>query len=163
MNAGISIEITGYEEIRAALRALVRNSQDLTVPFDRIGAKLRGSIEFRFDTKTDPSGEKWKPLAGSTKARYAIEDGKVGKGGRRGSLLERTGFMRASLTHRASSTELVVGFGMAYAQYHEFGTRRMPRRGILLVDPKLGRFSDEDTAAILKILADWTAQVLKPR
>lgn len=38
---------------------------------------------------------------------------------------------------------------MDYAVYHEYGTKKMPRRGLLMEDPGARRLSGEDEQAIL--------------
>ena len=145
----LSIEVTGADELRVALAGALRklqNPRDLMVS---LGAILEGNIERRFDRKRDPDGQAWAPLADSTKARYAAED----DGARRGTLLQRTGQMRNSLTANAGDDYVEVGMnrlttGGAWSipLLHETGTEHMPRRGIFLADPKAGTLGRSDEA-----------------
>lgn len=146
---GVSLEITDAE-IRAWLD---RASQKATEPgrsrlLDAIGATLESKVEQRFDAKLDPNGQKWAPLAESTQLRYAKKDRKR----KRGSLLERSRLMRNSLTYQVQSDSVLLGFGVAYAAYHETGTRKMPRRGLLTGDPATGLLGAADRQAVLELL-----------
>ena len=146
---GITFEVTDD-----ALRQwLDRAASKATGPersrlLDVMGAELESRTEQRFDNKLDPSGTRWAPLAESTKLRYAKKDGKR----KRGSLLERSRLMRTSLSHQVDSDSVLVGFGVAYAVYHETGTERMPRRGLLTGDPATGLLGNSDREAVLALL-----------
>lgn len=133
---------------------------DMAPMMEDIGATLEREVNIRFDTKRDPSGEAWAPLAPSTRNAYARADTRPARGGgvevaRRGTLLERTGLMRASLTHEASADQVEIGFGRPYAGYHETGTRRMPRRGLLTADPSTGELGADDQRSVLGIIEDF--------
>lgn len=99
-----------------------------------IGETVRVNVAGRLSSKTDPSGAPWAPLAEATLAR------KKGQG----STLIDSGDMQRSLTYNVGSDFVEIGFGEPYAQYHETGTTRMPRRGLLL--GAVG-FSDEGDAS----------------
>ncbi len=118
---------------------------------EAMGQRLQERMGLRFDTKLDPNGKAWDPLAESTKARYDAEDGTRGNGKRAGSLLQRTGLMRASLTRFVGSRDVTVGFTRPYAKWHETGTRRMPRRGLVFSDPTSGTLSDGDIDAMQRV------------
>lgn len=63
--------------------------------------------------------------------------------------------MLGSLSHQADATSVRIGFGKAYATYHEWGTEHMPRRGLLMSAPDAGTLGAEDEAAVLNILGSW--------
>ena len=74
---------------------------------------------------------------------------------KRGTLLERTGRMRASLT--SSSGEDYAEWGMSRLSdggawsiplLHETGTKRMPRRGLFFSDPDSGSLGAQDEASL---------------
>lgn len=146
---GINIEIAddGLREwvARAADKAGTAGRSRL---LDAVGAELEARIEQRFDTKKDPSGATWAPLAESTKLRYKAQD----KGRRRGTLLERSRLMRNSLTHQVQPDSVLIGFGIDRAAYHELGTRKMPRRGLLMAEPATGALGAGDKAAVETLL-----------
>ena len=62
--------------------------------------------------------------------------------------------MLASLNWRADASSVTVVFGQPYAAYHEWGTRRMPRRGLMFENPDAGTLAPDDERAIVDILAD---------
>lgn len=146
---GINLEVSDD-----SLRDWVRRAADKAGPAGRsrllnaVGATLESQIEQRFDTKTDPSGQKWAPLAESTKLRYQAKD----KGRKRGTLLERSRLMRGSLTHQVQADSVLIGFGLDRAAYHELGTRTMPRRGLLMAEPATGALGAGDKAAVETLL-----------
>ncbi|HXH04209.1 MAG TPA: phage virion morphogenesis protein [Candidatus Competibacteraceae bacterium] len=135
-------------EVRQALKQLARRVADMTPAMRAIGQEMETRIATRFETRRDPAGRPWAPL------RPATEKAKKG----RGAILYRTGELLDSRTHRAGPFEVAVGFGKPYAAYHEFGTRKMPRRGLLMADPQAGTLGEEDRRAILEILADYLAE-----
>lgn len=147
MAAFLSIEVTGNKELQADLQRAVARLQRPRDLMQALGAKMVENIERRFDTKRDPAGAPWEPLAPATIKRYADED----KGKRRGTILERTGRMRDSLTSNAGNDFVQVGMsrltdGGAWAipLLHETGTRRMPSRGLFLADWQGGKLGAQD-------------------
>jgi hypothetical protein len=50
---------------------------------------------------------------------------------------------------------VTIGFGQPYAAYHEWGTWKMPRRGLLTADPDAGggpTLGRGDAEAVLDVL-----------
>lgn len=140
----ISITIDD-RELRTALDRLARRVEDTSPAMRAIAAELETRISDRFDAQRDPQGRAWAPLSGKTLARK--------KG--RGRILYHSGDLLDSLTSRASRSEAEVGFGKPYAAFHEYGTQKMPRRGLLMADPQARTLGDEDRAAILDIIERW--------
>ena len=161
----LSIKVTGLQQLQADLaRGLARleNPRDL---LELIGAEFEGNIERRFDLKVDPQGLPWEPLADATVARYAEQD----KGARRGTLLERTGQMRNSLSSNVGDDFVEVGMsrltdGGAWSipLLHETGTEHMPRRGIFLADPDAGTLGAEDEADLQRVVVEFLDDVFGP-
>ena len=112
-----------------------------------LGMELESRISGRFESRSDPSGNSWAPWAPLTVKSYP-EDGNK-------RLLDRYGDMLASLSHEADSTSVRVGFGQPYAAFHEWGTKHMPRRGLLFGDPDAGTLASDDELAVLDILSVW--------
>lgn len=131
-------------QVTETLQRLLARLADLTPAMRGIGMELESAVSDRFETKTDPSGATWAPWAKSTRRRYP-DDGN-------GTLLDRYGDMLDSLNHQADQDSVSVGFGMPYAAYHEWGTRKMPRRGLLTTDPDAPSLGDEDARRVLEIL-----------
>lgn len=152
-------------EVQAALQRLQQRLSDMTPVMRAIATALEAQVEKRFETATDPAGRPWKPLAPSTLSAWLDR----GKGNRKkdGSLTQRgrerlssrkplydTGDLLGSLTSSASRSEARVGFGVPYAAYHEFGTKRMPRRGLLMADPQSRTLGEADRREVLDIIRE---------
>lgn len=142
---------------RDDLARLYARLGDLSEPMDSIGNTLETRAKNRFEIKMDPLGHPWAPWKQSTRDGYpyagapaAVKDG-VGKG----LLLERYGRMLDGLTYSADSTSVRVGFDQPYSTYHEFGTKHMERRGMLLADPEAGTLAPDDEASVLDVLSSW--------
>ncbi len=142
------IEIqTNTEAFDQALQQLQRRLKNLRPVMQSVGSELESRIANRFETRSDPDGKAWQAWSPSYLANYP-KDG-------RGKLLQRTGDLISSLNWQATDTSVRVGFGQIYGTYHEFGTERMPRRGLLYSDPEQGQLGAEDEAAIDELLQDW--------
>ena len=133
-------------DLEAVTRRLLARLGNLRPAMSGIGVELENRIRNRIDTRTDPNGAAWVGWADSTIKTYP-------KDGNR-QLLDRYGDMIRSLGYQADTLSVAVGFGQSYATYHEFGTERMPRRGLLTADPEQGTLADADEQAILDILYD---------
>ena len=149
MTIGITIEIQD-SEVQATLSVLQHRLENLHPVLDAIGAKLESNVKIRFELKQDPSGEGWEGLRPSTVKSYR----KKYPDGIPGSLLDRSGGfgMRQSLSYTVEGDTVMVGFGKPYALYHEFGTSKMVRRGLLTADPGSGTLGLADRQDILDIL-----------
>lgn len=153
------------KEVSSYLRQLERKLQDLSKPMGEIGQMLEGRVSNRFETETDPDGQPWEawslstfetyPWAGSKAAESLAKPGNA-------RILDRMGDMLGSLSHRADSTSVRVGFGAVsksksgdafpYPLAHEFGMGNLPQRKILTSDPETGTLADSDRERILDIL-----------
>ena len=134
-------------EVLQALRSLQRRLGSLLPAMEAIGQTMESRISGRFETESDPNGQSWAPWAPSTRVGYP-EDGN-------GRVLDRYGDMLLSLSSQATADSVSIGFGQAYAAFHEFGTSNMPRRGLLSADPDTGQLGAADSAAIEELLADF--------
>lgn len=161
MSDRLIVELDAEGELQARLARAITGMQHPQALMEAIGARLMTNIQLRFETKTDPDGYAWLPLAASTKARYAKQDtGADGTQRRQGSLLQRTGLMLQSLGYLAGDTQLEIGFSRPYAYWHEIGTQRMPRRSMLMGDPVAGRLGETDRQDVLDELEDFLAGAL---
>lgn len=132
---------------RTDLATLYRRLGNLTPVMQSIGMEMESRISGRFETRTDPSGKSWAPWAPSTVDSYP-EDGNR-------QLLDRYGDMLLSLNHKADATSVRIGFGKPYAAFHEWGTKHMPRRGLIFADPDAGTLAKGDEAAVLDIIGRY--------
>lgn len=126
------------------LNRLIAAGQDMRPILDAVGQEMESRVSSRFETRTDPSGKAWAPWAPRTVKSYP-------KDGNR-KLLDRYGDMLASLSHQADGDGVYIGFGQPYAKYHEVGTRKMARRGLITADPVAGTLGTGDERAIMDIL-----------
>lgn len=140
----INVDDTAFRNYLAALQ---RRMGDLTQPMSEIGAVLESRISARFETESDPSGTPWTPWMPSTLESYP-ENGNH-------RILDRYGDLLGSLNWQADASSVRVGFGQPYAAFHEFGTSRMARRGLLFEDPDAGKLTTDDERAVLDVLEHW--------
>lgn len=150
-NAALLQAIDGAIELLSRPQPLLEN----------IGAKLESSANLRFDTKTDPAGVPWPKLSQTTVDVFYAERYPKGIPG---SLLERTRQLRDSLAYNVGEDWVALGTSRRVpgksqpfwevGVLHEWGTRIMPRRGILTADPKTGQLAPGDEADILLIVQD---------
>lgn len=136
------------------LTKLLKKMGDLRPAMDGIGQELNSRVSARFETSRDPLGQAWAPWAESTRDNYP-KDGNA-------KLLDRYKDMLRSLNFSADNTSVRVGFGAVaskkgdvYATYHEFGTKKMPRRGLLFADPNAGTLAPADETAVLDIISGF--------
>ena len=148
------------QDILEALDRLKASVEQTRPAMVEIAAEFESRAKARFETQTDPNGAPWAKHSAATKATYPKD------GNRR--ILDRSGTMLDSAFHRADNTTAEVGFSAVasknrdvYAAYHEFGTKTMPRRGILFANPDTGDISDADESAVLDILNDHIARAIR--
>lgn len=150
----ITVEDSAF---RAYLQELYSRLDNLTPVMEEIGGNLENRVRQRFETATDPNGAPWKPWAESTLEAYPFPGtpaaAKYGAGNAR--LLDRYGTMLGSLNYQADPTSVTIGFANDYAVYHEFGTRKMPRRGMLMGNPTTGTLGEADERLVLDLLTEW--------
>jgi len=151
----ITVDIQS-NEIGPALRRLQARLGNLSPALAGIGQELENRIKNRFESHTDPSGAAWIGWADSTIKNYPADANR--------RLLDRYGDMLGSLSWQIQdSASVAVGFGQPYAAYHEFGTTRMPRRGLLTADPEAGTLAPADEQAVLDVLYDLLDAALDGR
>ena len=149
MTMTIAIEIDS-RSVMDALNELLHRGQDMRPVMDAIGQRMEERVSARFETKTDPNGHPWAPWKPATAKSYP-KDGN-------GTLLDRHSDMLNSLNHHADANSVTVGFGVLYAGYHEFGTRKMVRRGMLFGDPEAHTLGTDDEASVLDLIHGYFAQ-----
>ena len=145
-----------------ALRELEQRMTDMTPVMREIGQRLESRVRARFETETDPLGHPWAPWAPS----YDPAQGGSRPSNANGTtILDLYGHMLGGLSWSADSQSVTIGFAAGdednqYPAYHEFGTRKMPRRGMLFANPDTGQLSPDDEAEILDVIQDFLSQPL---
>ena len=149
------------EAFRDLLQTLQGRLQDMTPVMTGIGAEMESRVSRRFETRTDPTGKPWEKWADATDESYprpgtpaAIKAGRSGNA----RLLDRYGDMLQGLSYQAEASSVRVGFDQSYASFHEFGTRRMPRRSLLMAAPEAGTLAPDDERAVIDVLGDFLFQ-----
>ncbi|MCK6396066.1 phage virion morphogenesis protein [Zoogloea sp.] len=140
------------DDIGPVLKRLQGRMRNLRPAMAGIGMELENRVRNRFDSRTDPNGAQWAAWSPSTVESYPKDAHR--------KLLDRYGDMMASLNYQADAESVAIGFGQPYATYHEFGTTRMPRRGLLTADPEAGTLAPADEQAILDVLYDLLDQAI---
>jgi len=135
---------TNNQAFRETFNALYQRMTNLAPVMNSIGMEMEVRVSGRFESRTDPNGQAWAPWAPATREYYP-QDGNR-------KLLDRYGDMLLSLNHQATKDSVRIGFGKAYSTYHEFGTKKMPRRGLLFAQPFSGTMGAADEAAVLDII-----------
>lgn len=141
--------------LRAHLQQLQAHMQDLSPAMDRIAFALEQNLRQRFETRQDPSGKAWAAWAPSTRRSYPWPGSKAAKGkdgAGRGKLLERYTSMMGGISSAHDKTTASVGFDQIYAAHHEWGTRRMKRRGLLTANPQTSQLGEKDKETVLHIV-----------
>ncbi|MDR3087827.1 MAG: phage virion morphogenesis protein [Azoarcus sp.] len=149
----IEIKLVGNKTVLERLSQLASRMDDLTPAMTAIGAELKARVSNRFETQTDPDGIRWTDWAPSTKKSYPKEGNHT--------VLDRYGHMLDSLGFRADKNTVTIGFGSPYATYHEFGTKKMPRRGLLFTNPETRMLSTNDETTVLDILQTFLREPLR--
>lgn len=145
---------------RAQFELLQKKLGNLEPVMDAIGAKLESKIRNRFATATDPSGKRWAAWKDSTKDSYPSPGSKSKYGAGNHRLLDRYGTMLDSLNYQSGPSSVRIGFGQPYATYHEFGTKHMERRGMLMADPNAGTLAPDDERTVLDIIETYMSAAL---
>lgn len=123
--------VTGDAQVAGALRTIVGKMTDLRDLYETtLEPEFYTMMERRF--ATEGGTERWPALS----RRYAAWKARNFPGRR---ILEREGIMREGLTRRGGrfqvrrldATTMELGTSARYAQHHQFGTRRMPRRKVI--------------------------------
>ena len=144
---------------RAYMQRLQKSLGNMEPVMDAIGARLESNIRNRFATATDPSGKRWAVWKDSTKDSYPRPGAKSKHGAGNHRLLDRYGTMLDSLNYQPGPSSVRIGFGQPYATYHEFGTKHMDRRGMLMADPTAGILAPDDERTVLDVLETFLGQL----
>lgn len=150
MDVTVTVEAPEFQAMLERLLGLHRKPQPILAG---LGMEMETRIVERFESRRDPTGQEWEGLTPATLKRK--------KG--RGSTLVFTGEMQDSVNWRVVNDHVDVGFGKPYAAYHEWGTRLMPRRGMMFADPDPGTLGDDDLVALTALVQHGLNQAIEGR
>ena len=124
----VDIDTGELDEMARDFKAMAARAADLTPVTKPAAERLRSVITLSFTRSQSPNGEAWRPLAESTIERRRKRSGKP---------LIDTGLLRQSIATRGEAKAVVFGVAgsaASYAPFHQFGTRKIPRRAFLPTD-----------------------------
>jgi phage virion morphogenesis protein len=113
--------MAGAEDFARAKRRIedmAKRAKDLTPVLRVVGEDVRTFVDDRFETKTDPTGAAWAPMAESTRRQRGDD----------ASLMVDTARLRQSTAVVVARTQMRVGTNVEYGTYHHVGTGRLPSR-----------------------------------
>ncbi|WP_153108942.1 phage virion morphogenesis protein [Propionivibrio limicola] len=134
------------DSLSSVLAKLYAKTNDLSPVMSALGMEMENRVKERFESQTDPLGVPWSPWKPSTEKTYPKD------GNRR--LLDRFGDMLEHISHEHDASSATVGFKEGYATFHEFGTKKMARRGMLFADPESGTLAPDDERALTDVIFD---------
>ena len=133
----IEVDSSGFDDIRKRLTNLRDKIGDMSTVFADIGEQLLNSHDDRFEKEIAPDGSKWKLLS----IDYLLSERKEeSRGSNR--ILSLDGFLRKTMSYRASKTKLEFGSPEEYAAIQHS------------VRPFVG-ISKEDEGDIMDIISDY--------
>lgn len=131
--------------LQKRLNAAALSPADRTALLKGLAFEVEQQSQPRFDTKTDPSGARWKDIAASTK-RYLDKYFPRSR-----PPLWRTGELRDSIDSWLKDTfSIVVGATKDYASFLQDGTSRMVAREMFGI-------GDEDAQALIREIDSFLA------
>lgn len=125
------LDVDGADETAFAVSRFSDSIQDYRPAWEEVGDHLKTVVERRFDSQ----GPGWAPLsptyASWKAARYPGAP-----------ILVRTGALRGSMgsVNRAGPMSLEWGTAVRYAVFHQRGTRKMPQRKVIHLEPDDARY-----------------------
>jgi phage virion morphogenesis protein len=162
----INVEVVDDKRIVQSLQRAAAKLTNTGPLMQQVGARLETNMRQRFDTKTDPAGRRWADIKDITRVIYrAIHGKELG-----GSLMERSGHLRNSIeSHVLGESAVEIGPSAPYASYHEYGTKRMVRRGLVFGDVSgqglnaqvSQQLSASDTQDVLDVVRDYVQRTMQ--
>jgi phage virion morphogenesis protein len=137
--------------VQTRLNQLTARMSNLSPAMDAIGQRLEAKISNRFESQRDPNGNAWTPWKPSTSKSYP-------KDGNRKILDRYSDLLKTTHNVSDGGKSVTVGLGAAYGYFHEFGTKKMVRRGILFADPVAKTLSPADQTDVLDIINRFLAK-----
>ena len=140
--SAVEINLTEVKVLQTLFEKAKLSSKEKEQLLINLSVEVESQTLERFDTKLDPEGNKWKPIADSTRKylnRYFPN----------GSLLVRTGMLRDSVEPQLKGDDvIIIGSAREYASYIQDGTKKMPARPIFGI-------GTGDYPALIKITTDF--------
>lgn len=162
--AGLSVTLDAVQCERRLQKA-IRNLSDMTPLFDEIGSMLVASTDRRFEDQAGPDGKRWPALSAATlliraqggiggKKQVYSQSGKLTERAQRifnaAIILEVSGALRKSITHKPERNLVTVGTNRVYAALHQFGGKAGRGKKVQIeARPYLGLSQDDRTSIVI--------------
>jgi len=142
----INVDITGQDQLTAALEHMSKRVANLRPALQDIGEYLLLAHDERFAAQESPEGDPWEPLNEKYKQRKKRNKEKI---------LTLDDLLGGTLRYQASAASLVFGTDRVYGATHQFGRdeANIPAR------PFLG-LSRADETEVLRLLENHLAGAL---
>ena len=127
------MDLNSLERLLDSLPERFKQATDLTLA--RSAEKIQADLSKIFKTEGRSHGIDWKPL----QERYLKQKVKKGFSEKK---LHKTTTLAQSFTYKVEDLYAIIGTPVQYAVYHEFGTRRIPKRPFM--QPVLDKFIQEN-------------------
>jgi phage gpG-like protein len=146
----IQVKVTGIGEVSRTLYLLNERTRHGKPAWETIGQYLKARVQKdAFDGQRDFYGNAWKPLSRATLVARAY---RLSRSGRRraktaagkgrafarafpsnAKILQDTGYLKASITARATNSSVRIGSNLKYAPVHQLGSQKkhIPARPFL--------------------------------
>ncbi|MEM1417539.1 MAG: phage virion morphogenesis protein [Myxococcota bacterium] len=128
MAVTIDIDLKGISDLEKDVEGMIERASNLEPVLKQRAESLRTVITDAFSQSRSPNGERWPALAPATVERRRQRSNKP---------LVDTGLLRGSVRTEGQKDRVVFGVGGSaarYAPFHQFGTKRIPRRAYLPTD-----------------------------
>lgn len=164
MSANIEMNLRELDGVREKLEKARLSPQERKKLLASVAQLVEMQSKERFDTQTDPDGNRWKEISAVTAAYYRK------KFITHRSLLFISGFLRESIESQVNSWQAVIGATRIYAATHQYGAEkgqfgRTKRNapipwGRIPPRPYLG-LNDENVSEISRCVDEYLAEKIK--
>lgn len=122
-------------EVDAKLGNLADLARDLRPIFSIIGDDLKGYFGGVVFEKQGVRGAKWKSLSAVTQLKREKREGYYKNTPiATGQILVWTGRLKNSFDKQVEKSRLIISNSADYFKYHQLGTRKIPKRPMLVID-----------------------------
>lgn len=132
----MKVEVQGMEKVLKKLHNLERGVKDLTPAFTDVSVVLIQEFKANFNAQGNVLEAPWKPRVKS----YPWP------------LLQKTGKMKSSWLSKPTRKDLEISNTAKYAQYHHFGSTRLPVRKLVNKTNKIMKMALDRIELYLKKL-----------